>query len=90
MNTDKFEQSYVGSSSWYAYWNSRSKDEIIKELEMILKKRDKAMTKLINSILSSSDAMIDEACYNNCLATDICLKYKNISCSETIYIWANM
>ena len=29
MSTDKPEQSYVGSSSWYAYWNSRSKDEII-------------------------------------------------------------
>ena len=89
MSTDKSEQSYVGSSSWYAYWNSRSKDEIIKELEMILKKRDKAMTKLINSILNS-DTMIGEACYDNCPATDICLKYKNTSCSKTINIWANM
>ena len=89
MSTNKSEQSYVGSSSWYAYWNSRSKDEIIKELEMILKKRDKAMTKLINNILSS-DTMIDEACYDNCPATDICLKHGNISCSETINIWANM
>ena len=89
MSIGKSEQSYVGSSSWYAYWNSRSKDEIIKELERILKKRDKAMTKLINSILGS-DAMINEACYNNCPATRICLKYKNISCSETINIWANM
>ena len=89
MSTNKSEQSYVGSSSWYAYWNNHSKDEIIKELERILKKRDKAMTKLINSILGS-DAMINEACYNNCPATGICLKYKNISCSETINIWANM
>ena len=89
MNTDKPEQSYVGSSSWYAYWNSRSKDEIIKELERILKKRDKAMTKLINSILNS-DAMLSESCEYNCPATYICLKYENISCSETISIWANM
>ena len=89
MSTDKLEQSYVGSSSWYTYWNSRSKDEIIKELEMVLKKRDKAMTKLINSILNS-DAVLNEPCGNNCPATDICLKYKNISCSETINIWANM
>ena len=89
MSINSLEQSYVGSSSWYAYWNSRSKDEIIKELEMILKKRDKAMTKLINSILSS-DAMIDEACYNNCPATDICLRYENISCNETTSIWADM
>ena len=89
MSTDKPEQFYVGSSSWYAYWNGRSKDEIIKELEMILKKRDKAMTKLINSILNS-DAMLGESCEDSCPATDICLKYKNISCSETISIWANM
>ena len=89
MSTNKSEQSYVGSSSWYAYWNSRSKDEIVKELERILKKRDKAMTKLINSILNS-DAMLGESCEDNCPATDICLKYKNISCSETINIWANM
>ena len=89
MGINSFEQSYVGSSSWYAYWNNCSKDEIIKELERILKKRDKPMTKLINSILSSS-AMVKEACYDNCPATDICLKYGNISCSETTSIWADM
>ena len=89
MSINSLEQSYVGSSSWYAYWNSRSKDEIIKELEMILKKRDKAMTKLINSILNS-DAVLSESCDNSCPATDICLKYGNISCSETINIWAGM
>ena len=89
MSTDKSEQSYVGSSSWYAYWNSRSKDEIIKELEMVLKKRDKAMAKLINSILNS-DAVLNESCDDICPATYICLKYENISCSETINIWANM
>ena len=89
MSINSFEQSYVGSSSWYAYWNNCSKDEIIKELEMILKKRDKAMTKLINSILNS-DAVLSESCDYNCPATDICLKYENISCSETINIWANM
>lgn len=89
MSINKPEQSYVGSSSWYAYWNNHSKDEIIKELERILKKRDRAMTKLINSI-PSSDAMIDGACCDNCPAIDICLRYENISCSETINIWANM
>ena len=89
MSTDKSEQSYIGSSSWYAYWNNHSKDEIIKELERILKKRDKPMTKLINSILSSN-AMVKETCYDNCPATGICLKYDNIPCSETIKIWADM
>ena len=89
MSINSLEQSYVGSSSWYAYWNNRSKDEIIKELEMILKKRDKAMTKLINSILNS-DTVLSESCDYGCPATDICLKYENISCSETISIWANM
>ena len=89
MNINSFEQSHVGSSSWYAYWNNCSKDEIIKELERILKKRDKPMTKLINSILSSN-AMVKETCYDNCPATDICSKYENMPCSETIKIWANM
>ncbi len=87
MSTDKSEQSCVGSSSWYAYWNSHSKEEVIKKLERVIKKRNKAMTKLISSILSSG-TMIDELCYS-CPATDICTRYENISCSETINIWAN-
>ena len=89
MSTDKPEQSYVGSSSWFTYWYQQSKDEAIKELERVIKKRDKATAKLINSILNSDTMLGDNACYS-CPAIDICLKYENISCSETISIWANM
>ena len=89
MGINNPEQSYVGSSSWYAYWNNRSKDEVIKELERVIKKRDGAMTKLIYSILNTDIMLGDEACYS-CPATDICLKYENIPCSETMMIWANM
>ena len=65
------------------------KTKSLKNWRGYLKKRDKAMTKLINSILNS-DAVLSESCDNSCPATNICLKYGNISCSETINIWANM